>query len=57
MEKCLKKNCSPVTIKCRHCLKSFCSKHIQLELHSCPKLQVKDTVNLVKLEPQKMVKI
>jgi predicted nucleic acid binding AN1-type Zn finger protein len=38
MEKCavVCGKCSIITMKCSKCTSWFCSRHIQLERHSCP---------------------
>jgi hypothetical protein len=52
-----KKSCPCITMKCVGCGMPYCSRHIQLELHACPKLSVKEPVVLVKLKPSKIPKI
>jgi len=47
---CLRKNCSPVQVTCRHCRQEFCSKHIQCELHACP-ANLKELVVLPAAQP------
>ena len=43
---------------CKKCFKWMCSKHIQLELHTCDSLKVKQTLVLPdKIIAPKLVKI
>lgn len=54
---CLRKNCSPVQVECRHCKAMFCAKHVQCEIHQCS-ANLKEPVIVLGIQPPlKVVKI